>query len=514
MSKKYKIFYDTVHGNIKIPIDYCDKIIDTLHFQRLRRIEQTSMRSLFPCAHHDRFVHSIGTFYLGQKIFEHVFQNSGEAFKAISDEDIEKLKRTYEIACLLHDCGHAPFSHTFEKYYGLSTGLNDLLKKEAGDKRFSKDFEGASQSKEHERLSSYILLKEYRDIENFDAVLAARMIIGCAYNKAMNAYEELENCFISLLNGHIIDADRLDYICRDKWASGYSSANVNVERLLSAMSITISDKKEYYICFNKSAINEIHNLLNNKDYQYSSVISHHKVVYDQDILEKAVTRLMGILKEEANASSEKTKIKNLFNIESFFESTPIGIKENIYLPTDDDIVHLLKEHMANNSYAQEWFSRKHKLKPLWKSQAEYIHLFKNLRQDKKFLEKKGYLRSCVDEVIKKELRKNNLDEADFVVLDAKQSISRIQKDKLFLCINGTRVSYEELKLPAAMKGSASYLFYVYIPQDLLNNKFQIINSLIEGAKRKQKEDESHEKQKLISGNADLKTPLNKTISKN
>ena len=55
---KDKVFHDTVHGNIRIPESYCDNIIDTLLFQRLRRVEQSSVRSLYPCARHDRFIHS------------------------------------------------------------------------------------------------------------------------------------------------------------------------------------------------------------------------------------------------------------------------------------------------------------------------------------------------------------------------------------------------------------------------------------------------------------------------
>ena len=45
-----KKFLDTVHGYISVPETYCDKLVDSRYFQRLRRIEQTSARSLFPCA--------------------------------------------------------------------------------------------------------------------------------------------------------------------------------------------------------------------------------------------------------------------------------------------------------------------------------------------------------------------------------------------------------------------------------------------------------------------------------
>ena len=58
MSKE-KVFRDPIYGYISIPDDYCKNFIDTPIFQRLRRIEQTSMRVLFPSDRHDRFVYII-----------------------------------------------------------------------------------------------------------------------------------------------------------------------------------------------------------------------------------------------------------------------------------------------------------------------------------------------------------------------------------------------------------------------------------------------------------------------
>ncbi len=57
------LFKDPVHGYIEVPKDYCRRFIDTPIFQRLRSIEQTSMRPLFPGARHDRFVHSLGVYH-------------------------------------------------------------------------------------------------------------------------------------------------------------------------------------------------------------------------------------------------------------------------------------------------------------------------------------------------------------------------------------------------------------------------------------------------------------------
>ena len=42
-----KVIRDPIHGYIKIEKDILNEIVDDKHFQRLRRIEQTSMRCLY-----------------------------------------------------------------------------------------------------------------------------------------------------------------------------------------------------------------------------------------------------------------------------------------------------------------------------------------------------------------------------------------------------------------------------------------------------------------------------------
>ena len=111
--KGYKIFLDTVHGYISVPNGYCDKFVDTANFQRLRRIEQLSSRSLYPCARHDRFVHSIGVFHIGERLLDTI--------KSDGVELDESLRQSFLIACLLHDVGHSPFSHTLERCFGSTS---------------------------------------------------------------------------------------------------------------------------------------------------------------------------------------------------------------------------------------------------------------------------------------------------------------------------------------------------------------------------------------------------------
>lgn len=61
----YKRIKDPVYGYIQIPAQYMTEIVDTASFQRLRRIIQTSYSPLYSSAVHNRFVHSLGVYYLG-----------------------------------------------------------------------------------------------------------------------------------------------------------------------------------------------------------------------------------------------------------------------------------------------------------------------------------------------------------------------------------------------------------------------------------------------------------------
>ncbi|MDE6054566.1 MAG: hypothetical protein K2G55_12560 [Lachnospiraceae bacterium] len=64
--KQYKRVKDPIYGYIEIPVKYMTNIVDTAVFQRLRRVIQTSYSPLYSSAVHNRFVHPMGVFYLGE----------------------------------------------------------------------------------------------------------------------------------------------------------------------------------------------------------------------------------------------------------------------------------------------------------------------------------------------------------------------------------------------------------------------------------------------------------------
>ena len=110
-----KIVRDPVHDIIPFHETPCDKLllslIETAEFQRLRRIKQFGMSELvFPGANHNRFAHSLGVMNMARRFLHTLDRECGTL--------PEEQQTAVLTASLLHDVGHGPFSHTFEKVTG------------------------------------------------------------------------------------------------------------------------------------------------------------------------------------------------------------------------------------------------------------------------------------------------------------------------------------------------------------------------------------------------------------
>ena len=79
-----KQFKDPIYGYISIDSDLVSNIIDTPAFQRLKDIRQTSYTPLFPAAYHNRFVHSLGVYYLGRIAFRAIAPQLSEELQKIN----------------------------------------------------------------------------------------------------------------------------------------------------------------------------------------------------------------------------------------------------------------------------------------------------------------------------------------------------------------------------------------------------------------------------------------------
>ena len=398
--EKCKRIMDSVHGYITIPETYCDCILDTPFFQRLRRIEQTSARTLFPSARHDRFIHSLGVFHLGYRLCQSLEQKN-EGNKYGYPDDWASVFESYRLACLLHDVGHSPFSHTFENFYddGKDNLVNALLS-QISDEHFQEDWKSWMKgSKPHEIMSAYVALSVYgKFIEERKAYpdLIARMIVGCRYPDDRN--ESFKNAFIELLHSDVLDVDGLDYACRDVWASGYSTFSIDVDRLLNAVYVVKNenDGDKFAVCYSTKAINEIISVLGVKSFQSAYVFCHHIVVYEQKLLVKAMESaamfVQGMDYREYESPERENALKGLCNFKSMLETVVLKGKYGEYPllhPSDDDFVRLMK-FIPDDYYVQQWLSRTYDLIPLWKSIVECRLYFNELWGEKAFL---NYLKS-------------------------------------------------------------------------------------------------------------------------
>ncbi|MFT5570946.1 MAG: HD superfamily phosphohydrolase, partial [Cyclobacteriaceae bacterium] len=114
MNKK-KIVNDPVYGFITIPNELIYDIIQHPYFQRLRRIKQLGLTEyVYPGALHTRFQHALGAMHLMTKALDTLRQKG----HLILDAEYEAA----QIAILLHDIGHGPFSHTLE--FSLFDGVD------------------------------------------------------------------------------------------------------------------------------------------------------------------------------------------------------------------------------------------------------------------------------------------------------------------------------------------------------------------------------------------------------
>lgn len=374
-SEDYKIFRDPIYGYISIRKNYCRDFIDTAIFQRLRRIEQTSMRILYPSAHHDRFAHSIGVYHLGTLAFSYLYSNSSNCFQdEISSEKWELYRKTFEIACLMHDCGHSPFSHTFEHFYlyRRETEIKDQIATHFADKQsFVEDYDASSPAS-HEKISALLVLEKFTEsiLQNgASPELVARMIMGCKHSSPKSKCELFENKLIFLLNGSGIDVDSLDYIQRDSWVSGVSNVEIDYQRLLSSLLIMPDQDGKPQIVFKKSALSVLDNISLGRNFLYKWIYSHHIVTYEQYLLNEIIKLI--------NHNTHDEFCQNIFSINSFFDNVSVG-SDQFYLPSDDDLMHIFKKYHKGNETINEFLSRKYKYKALWKTYFEFDEHFKNI----------------------------------------------------------------------------------------------------------------------------------------
>lgn len=224
-----KVFRDPLYGYVRVNDEIIDKLINTVEFQRLRRIKQLcGVSMVFHMADHTRFSHSLGAYELAREVLEKV--------KDVDNELSDYEKIVFLCSALLHDIGHGPYSHSFEKIFKIH----------------------------HEQMTINIILgnteinsvlKEFNPKLPFD--------IASVIN------HEHKFPLIEQLVSSQLDVDRMDYLRRDAYFTGAQFGDIDIEKILRGM--LVKDKR---IVFKYNSVPNIEDYLMSRYHMYYQVYFH------------------------------------------------------------------------------------------------------------------------------------------------------------------------------------------------------------------------------------------------
>ena len=243
-----------IYGSyIYIYIYRLERILNSKEFRRLSYIKQLSTCfHTFPGATHCRYEHSIGVGYLAYRVMTHlsVQQPSLE----IQEKDIRNLT----IAGILHDIGHAVYSHVFDKFLVpqlIENGGNNIK-----DPKIS--------TWNHEKASvsiAQVIFKEhseYLELDNEDEEFITQIILGEAGRFVDKGW------MFQIVNNSVnsLDVDKLDYIVRDSHHIGLQNITCDVDAILDSMRVIRQN-----ICYNTETAAQILQVFSARYYLFREV---------------------------------------------------------------------------------------------------------------------------------------------------------------------------------------------------------------------------------------------------
>jgi len=239
---------DVLWGHIYLTEDLA-KLTASAPFIRLCRIFQLGPVYLtYPGATHTRASHSIGVYHLGRRLLQNLCERGASVW--LTAQGV----KSFLAACLLHDLGHFPYTHSL-KELSLSS---------------------------HESLTGAIILKEPMKSlvgnTGADPNLTAAII-----DKEMDASGDELFFYRKLLSG-ALDPDKLDYLNRDAKYCGVPYGAQDVDFILSRL----HPNKERGVDIDSRLIPNVESILFSKYLMYRTVYWHHQVRSATAMVKKAL----------------------------------------------------------------------------------------------------------------------------------------------------------------------------------------------------------------------------------
>ncbi|GAA0306820.1 hypothetical protein GGQ92_001858 [Gracilibacillus halotolerans] len=262
-----KVFKDPVHSYVHVRDRVIWDLIGTREFQRLRRIKQLGTSYLtFHGAEHSRFNHSLGVYEIVRRILENFAHrpnwNQEERLLCLS-------------AALLHDLGHGPFSHSFEKVFNL----------------------------DHENFTRAIILG---DTEVNEILIKVSPDFPQKVADVINKTYK-DKLVVSLISSQI-DADRMDYLQRDAYFTGVSYGHFDMERILRVMR-----PYDDQVVVKETGMHAVEDYIMSRYQMYWQVYFHPVTRSAEVILTKILHRAKQLYRENYSFKIEPTPFLSFFN---------------------------------------------------------------------------------------------------------------------------------------------------------------------------------------------------------
>ena len=315
---------DVIHGPVELyPWEMA--IVDSVAFQRLRNIKQLGFSEFaYPCAVHNRYIHSIGACHLAGVAFQAIFKKHFFS----SQELYHHYYYLARASALLHDIGHGPFSHAIE-HAMPPVGKLSLPAEAAG-----KD---AKRQATHEDYTLKIILgssltpvleKQYARFGITPGHIASVMNLslpersGFFLDRGVNFRKVLHQIISSEM-----DADRMDYLQRDSYYTGVSYGKFDANWLLTNLGVYI-EKKTAHMALAERALYTFEDFLLSRYHMFLMVYLHHKSVCYEKMME------------------------NYLHDPACSFRVPEDVEQ--YVRTDDSVLY---EHLRRDREKSEWAER-------------------------------------------------------------------------------------------------------------------------------------------------------------
>ncbi|MBW3540003.1 MAG: HD domain-containing protein [Planctomycetes bacterium] len=239
------------------------RIVDHRLFRRLRHIKQLALTEyLYPGATHSRFEHSLGVMELATRAFDRLAAVRGDLLEStfrevagFEDQPLALARQVLRLAALLHDVGHAPFSHAAEAVIHAGSSHEALtvsiicdaeLMGDAIRKRFGQD---SPQS-------------VARLIHGGPELAPQLQILG------------------DIISGQM-DADRTDYLLRDSLHCGVEYGRFDYRRMIESLALDEGPASSLQIALDRGGIHTFEALILAR-YQMNTQVYYHRVrrIYD------------------------------------------------------------------------------------------------------------------------------------------------------------------------------------------------------------------------------------------